>query len=206
MAQCAAGQAHVIPMSRWLADRDAAAAFAPPQEADAMDAIAVQQAALALAYERGCSVAAAEAEARFDALRGKDNEAASRREDELAAMWALRCSETVAAEIHTAFAQLQSALENRLHDILLPFLAEAVRQRSVQELLRLTRHEMSRLDEPPLEIRAPAAVLGPLQDELVRLGITAVLAEDGTVTVRTGGQAAVFESMASRWIEAISNE
>lgn len=197
----------MIPLSRWLADRDALASLALPHEVDAGQTDSAEVCAppspTDLAYEHGYCEGQAEAEARLSALRNEDCQAAARREDEMTAKWALRCSEALSSGVATAFAQLQSSIESNMHDVLLPFVADAVRRHAVEELLQLTTSEMSRVSDPPLEIRAPAAVLNSLRDELGRLGIAAVLIEDGAVEVRTKGLSTVFESMACRWIQTL---
>lgn len=197
----------MIPLSRWLVDREALVSHALPHEADAGQTdsveVCVPPSPTDLAFERGYCEGQAEAEARLSDLRNEDCQTAALREKEMTAKWALSCSEALSSGVATALAQLHSSIERNLHEVLLPFVADAIRHRAIEALLRLTTSELSRKSDPPLEIRAPAAVLNPLRDELGRLGIAAVLVEDHTVELRTKGLSTVFESMCGRWIETL---
>lgn len=201
----------MIPISRWLAQRDAPSVFELPPDTHNAEGHHLLDEPIAIIqpseeerlFQRGFDEGMAAAEAAFAGRLDMERRAAAAREEELVGIWTNRCSETVCREIAAAFEHLQSAIEQAVHDVLLPFLEDGIRGQAVAELHRMILHELAETGDQPVEVRAPAPVLAHLRDGLERLGIGAAFTEAGSVEVRTRDRAAAFESMAGRWIESL---
>ena len=198
----------MIPLSRWLAERQSPAqALHIP---DGLEEPACPIPELDIETDAVSAAAAAQREEELlTSLRETEERleqqvlAHAARERELETRLGEDLSRTLQTGIAKATGSLLGMIEESLAMALAPLLEEQARSRSIAELTELIRRELQQADMPVLEIRAPSHLhdaLRPLADEA---GISMTMTESACVEVVLAAERRRFEDLSSRWLDAI---
>jgi hypothetical protein len=106
-------------------------------------------------------------------------------------------------DVERCFQQILLGLEEALSQILVPFLMEEVRRKTITELADLVRRELGDPDAPVINVRAPLE----LHDALARMSeqssIALNLTESDEIEIAIGAQRVRFEQLSAQWLAVI---
>ena len=195
----------MIPLAQWLTDRAGSRAAAePPAEEPAEQAPTLEimtggemAANLEESENREAELTASLAAAEERAAELAD--ALVRREQELGALLGEELGRRLEEGISQGFAAMQAMLEETLHDVLTPFLADAARSRVITELKDLLKKQLREADAPVMEIRVPPELHEALERVCQQLAPSATLTAGETVEVVFTAHRQRFEELSARW-------
>lgn len=198
----------MIPLSRWLAERQApVTVHAVPDDLEEP------------IHPLPDPLAAMDSQERHDAVRREEElramlraveerleqqlltQAAREREIETSLGEELRLK--LQSEIARAMETLLEMIEESLASTLAPFLEEQARKKAVEELTVLVRQELQLTEAPVLEIRAPARLQDALYSLGDEIGISVTATESSVVELVFATERRRFEDLSSRWLQAI---
>ena len=193
----------MIPLSQWLSGlEDDGRLRETPADAKAFDD-GEQVCPVSLideAYARGRRDQRAEMLTNSETLQDEHRNALALQEAELNVTWECRVSTDLASSVAAAFQGVRQRLEVSIHEVLRPFLDEAVVKAASAQLISQICMEVARSSSPIIEIRSPATLHARLEELLSEKGIAVSLSERDVIEVTARDGTSRFESMAARWI------
>jgi hypothetical protein len=199
-----------MPLARWLSDGEQTirktlkfasipGTHLSSRETDDDDILARLLAAEEMGRADGISIA----ESRTAAALEEQRCAALASEIERDAMWSARLIAVSESSLSGLMAELQSSIELKLNDVLMPFLSDQVVARSRAELLQLIAQELSAKGNEMLEFHAPSSLHDDLQLMLERLGLRVTLIESERIEMLCRSGCSRFEALASQWLALV---
>ena len=197
----------MIPLSRWLHDRESGPHFAFSSDAGGMEADGPpvgsfdppEQASQSRELQLEDALQAAE-EALADERQSRDQRERRLRE-ELGEDLAL----VLKNHIDVSLQSMQRELEAAIASILQPFLKEQSTSRAAAALIGLIEAELGHESQPLLELRAPCELHDAIRPSLERLNLPISLSEGWGIELAFTSRTARFEQLAARWHDIIGD-
>lgn len=178
-----------------LADLDGEGEFVPPDHA------AQVTQAHSTGYEEGLAAGRSEAEADAE-LRLSEMEI---RHLEILAQeretFQRDCADVLAARFESAEKQIERAIENRVSDLLRPWLVDQIRARAIDDLEKAIARAMT--DGAKVHIEAPPAIIAHLRDRFPAGGLQIGYSESETADIRAHVDDTAIEANISAWISTL---
>ncbi len=200
----------MIPLSRWLNDREGTEPQPLPLLNEAIDVLAGDAVPLIAPVELEAADVAAREQEFADALRRAEDTLATERHFHAQREQALReelgatlvCALT--AQIEAGLAGLQEELEAALTDILRPFLGLRSTAEAISALAMLIETDFRNQAEPLLEVRAPRSLHDLVRPALEQAGLSTSLSEASRIEMVFKSRTSQFEQLATRWLDIIA--
>jgi hypothetical protein len=125
------------------------------------------------------------------------------REKELRSQLGAELSERLALDIARSFQDLLDVIEDSLTQVLTPFLSDAARSKATSDLIEMIKRELSDIEGPVLEIKAPSELQVVLSGLSSEAGISVMMSESDTVEIILAGQRLRFAELSASWCAAI---
>jgi hypothetical protein len=194
----------MIPLAKWLADRTrplpSTSLSSEPgmhylPEIDSDDEVRLISEPASPSREEELLVALKHAEERIEETIRANAESESRLCQQLGCELASR----LVAEINRALEDMLGLIEDSLFQVLVPFLSDEARTRSVSDLLDLIRQELRSAEVQALEIRAPAHLHKELAMLQEQSNVAVTVIDSETIEIVLTTQHLRFEELSSRW-------
>lgn len=195
----------MIPLAQWLTDRQGSPPAAEPsaeeaaEQAPTLESMTISQMTVTLEEQQSHAAKLAASLAAAEERAAELADTLVRREQELRALLGEELGRRLEEGVSQGFATMQAVLEEALHDVLTPFLADAARRRVITELKNLLDKQLREADAPVMEIRVPPELHEALEAFCQQLAPAATLTAGDTIEVVFTGHRQRFEELSARW-------
>ncbi len=200
----------MIPLSSWLAPKAPEQLMLPaeslPDNREPCETPASESPdPIAEAYEKGLAEGRGDLLGAIESAKLEERELAARREADLEAGWARKCSGELAALVQSEFLMLRQHLESALVDVLGPFLMEGVASRVQDSLSSLLFDILRDEKDGALELRCPAPMLETLSSILREKGFAVPITEAVEIELVTRAGSRRLATLTEAWLAIIRN-
>ena len=129
-----------------------------------------------------------------------------KRETELLERCGLEWTQIIAGHMDAIATGLRSDLEIVMNDLLAPFLANAVRQAAIRQLVDLIEQTVTGSADLELVVNVPQDLHETLAAHFAKRGLTATFCDAAEISVSTGSQKHRFEELGKKWLATLAFE
>lgn len=129
-----------------------------------------------------------------------------KRESELLERCGLEWTQIIAGHMDAIATGLRSDLEIVMNDLLTPFLARAVRQAAIRQLVDLIEQTVTGSADLELVVNVPQDLHETLAAYFAKRGFTATFCDAAEISVSTGSQKHRFEELGKKWLATLAFE
>lgn len=196
----------MIPLSRWLSDRESEPQFTFPPEDEAMEIAGsfVDPGDQLENCERNREQELEDALGAAEEALANERHSQVHREQRLREELGSELADQLKSHIDLGLNSMRHELEAAIADILQPFLQNQSTTRAISALMELIDGELSHENQVLLEFRAPSELHDVIRPCLEQLGLPANLSEGRRIELAFASRTVRFEQLAARWHKIIA--